>query len=258
MSTLETDIDTQDTEAPDRGLIRRTFAAEMTAGDGRTVDVRIVPYGERITHNDGLGGVPRGVDYQEEWLPGVFVHQVNAANRVVANFEHQPGIAGIVGHGLALREEQDGFHGSFTIHETPAGETALILLREKVVEQVSLEAAPVKNIRSAGGVMQRAKANLRAIAFTRFGAYSGARVLALREEQETTFDEALLPVAPDPELIERCRRLGIRLPQRYKAHPAETGTPASSGTPEDGTRQPIGNHTSSEEEHERNSNSEPT
>jgi HK97 family phage prohead protease len=231
-------------EAPEAGrnndgpeMIVRTFAAELTAGDGRTVDVRIVPYGERISHNDGLGGVPRGVEYQEEWLPGVFSHQVNAANRVVANFEHQPGIAGIVGHGVALREANDGFYGSFKIHETAAGDTALILLREKVVEQVSLEARPVKNIRGAGGVVQRVKANLHALAFTRFGAYSGARVLALREEQETTFDEELIPVAIDPELIERCRRLGIKVPQRYEAHPAETDTPAQSGTSADGTRQ---------------------
>jgi hypothetical protein len=32
------------------------------------------------------------------------------------------------------------------------------------------------------------------------------------------------------------RALGITLPQRYEAHPAETGTPAEAGTPEDGTR----------------------
>jgi hypothetical protein len=104
------------------------------------------------------------------------------------------------------------------------------------VEQVSLEARPVKNIRAAGGLIQRAKANLYAIAFTRFGAYSGARVLALREEPETTFDAALLPVDMAPDLIERCRQAGVKLPQRYQAHPDDTDTPAESGTPEDGTR----------------------
>src|SRR5574337_1803208 len=69
------------------GMIRRSFAAEVTAGDGRTVDVRIVPFGERISHNDGLGGVPRGEWYEEEWMPGVFDHQLNAAHRLLANFE---------------------------------------------------------------------------------------------------------------------------------------------------------------------------
>lgn len=220
--------DTPMVEGRTADVIVRTFAAELTPGDGRTVDVRIVPYGERITHNDGLGGVPRGVNYQEEWLPGVFSHQVSAANRVLANFEHQPGIGGIVGHGLALREAADGFHGSFKIHDTPDGDKALLLLREKVVEGVSLEAVPVKNIKAAGGLVQRAKANLRAIAFTRFGAYEGARVLALREEDEQesmTFDAELLPADMDPELVARCRALGVKLPERYASRDVmEDGT----------------------------------
>lgn len=224
-------------EAAERPLLRRTFAAHLETGDGRTVDVRIVPYGERITHNDGLGGVPRGVDYQEEWMPGAFDHQLNAAHRVVANFEHQPGIGGIVGKGVALRSQPDGFHGSFRILDGPDGDKTLQLIREDVLDGVSLEARPVKTVRSHDGVMQRVKANLVAVAFTRFAAFSGARVLAVREEADVVIDEALLPIEMDPELVERCRRLGLELPQRYRAQPAETDTPAEAGTSEDGTRQ---------------------
>jgi HK97 family phage prohead protease len=214
-------------------LIVRTYAAELTSGDGRTVDVRIVPYGERATVNDGLGGVARGVPYTEEWMPGVFAHQANAANRVLANFEHQTGLAGVVGHGLALREERDGFHGSFKLHDTTDGEKALMLVKEGVLDGVSLEAHPVKSVRS-GGVVQRVKAHLRAVALTRNPAYAGAQILAVREE--ILFDEELLPVDLNPEVVQRCRRLGIKLPQRYQAHPAETDTPAESGTSGDGTR----------------------
>lgn len=237
MSTLESDIHEQDIEAPDRGLIRREFAADLTVGDGRTVDVRIVPYGEQISHNDGHGGVPRGVMYREEWLPGVFAHQLGAAHRVIANYEHQPGIGGVVARGVALREASDGFHGSFRLLNTPAGDTMLELLQEKAVDGVSVEAKAVKNIRS-GGLIQRAKANLYGIAFTRFGAFSGAKVLALREQAPVTFDEEILPVDLSTEVVERCRRLGIKLPQRYEeAHPDETDTPSDDeGTPEDGTR----------------------
>lgn len=228
---------TQETERAERPVLRREFVAEFTPGDGRTVDVRIVPYGERITHNDGHGGVARGVDYTEEWMPGVFDHQLGAANRVLANFEHQEGIGGVVGHGIALRSEQDGLHGSFRLHDTGDGDKTLALVRDGVLDGVSLEARPVKNVRTAQGVIQRVKANLHAVAFTRFAAFAGARVLAIREEPENIFDEEILPVGPDPELIERCRRLGIRLPQRYQAHPAETDTPAETGTSADGTRQ---------------------
>lgn len=214
----------------DDGMIHREFDAHITPGDGRTVDVRIVPYGEQITHNDGLGGVPKGVPYTEEWAFGAFTHQLKAANRVIANCEHEQGILGVVGHGIALRDEHDGLYGSFKIHETAAGDTALTLIREGVYDTVSLEAIPRKAVRTAAGVIQRVKADLRGLAFSRFGAYTGAKILAVREEAEM-IDEELLPIEMDPEVIERCRRLGIRLPDRYQAHPDETGTPTEMGTP---------------------------
>ena len=62
-------------------------------------------------------------------------------------------------------------------------------------------------------------------------------MLAVREE--VILDEELLPIDLDPELVERCRRLGIELPQRYQAHPAESDTPAESGHLRDGTRQDM-------------------
>jgi uncharacterized protein len=246
----------QTSEAPETGLLHRVYAAELTPAAGRTVDVRIVPYGERITHNDGLGGVPKGVPYVEEWAPGAFSPQLKAANRVLANFEHQQGLAGVVGHGMSLEERKDALYGSFRIHDTPDGDKALTLIREGVLDGVSVEAIPKKSIRTAEGVVKRVKAHLRAIAFCREPAYSSAVVLALREEAETIFDEELLPVAPNSELLERCRRLGIRLPQRYQAHPAENGHPGETGTPEDGTRQTENTPTSEEIRNERNSHTE--
>ena len=75
----------------------------------------------------------------------------------------------------------------------------------------------------------------------------GAEILAVRERavfQEEELSEELLPVDMDPEIVERCRRLGIELPQRYQAHPAENGHPDTIGTPEDGTRQTVATATS--------------
>lgn len=230
---IETPNDGRIDDAQDETIVR-TFAAELSAGDGRTVDVRIVPYGERATAIDGLGGVARGIPYQEEWMPGAFAHQERAANRVLANFEHQPGLAGVVGHGLTLRGTADGFYGSFKLHDTPDGEKALMLVKEGVLGGVSLEARPVKSIRTASGVVQRVKAHLKAIALCRDPAFTGAQVLAVRTAP--VFDEEMLPVDIDPELVARCRRLGIRLPQRMQAHPDDTDTPAKAGTSDDGTR----------------------
>ncbi len=232
MTELVLDQTEQD---PDKGLICRTFSAEIEAGDGRTVDCRIVPYGERITHNDGLGGVPKGQPYTEEWVAGAFTHQMKAANRVLANFEHQPGLAGVVGHGLELRETSDGLHGSFRIHETPDGDKALMLIREGVLDGISLEAIPKKTIKTVAGVVQRVKAHLRAVALCREPAYESAVVLAVRED--AVIPDKMMPVEIDPELLERCRKLGVSLPERYQAQPDETDTPEDTGTSESGTRQ---------------------
>jgi HK97 family phage prohead protease len=154
---------------------------------------------------------------------------------VLANIEHEEAPSATAGFGVLLREEADGFHGSFRLLETPAGETARQLIEAKALNAVSLEAKEVKTIRTRDGVLQRAKANLLAIAFTRFGAYKGAQILALREEAESIIDEELLPVEMNPDVVERLRRQGFVVPSRYTAHPAD-GHPGEAGTPADDTR----------------------
>lgn len=220
-------------EQAERPALFREFAVADLEVTGRTVDVRLVPFGEVARVADPPDWRP----YQEEWLPGCFDHQLNAANRIHAKYGHSESVLDVVGHGITLRSSADGYHVSTKIHQTAQGETALELLRDGALPCVSLEARPVRNMRTAAGVIQRAKANLSGFAFCRQGAFAGARVLAIREEPEETFDEALLPVEPNAETIERCRRLGIKLPQRYQAHPAPTDTPPQGGTSADGTRQ---------------------
>ncbi len=217
-------------------IVRRTFAADLTPGEGRTIDCRIVAYGEQIEHNDGLGDVPMGVVYREEWAHGTFTHQQKAANRVLANVEHEEGVAGIVGHGLALREDTDGLYGSFKIHDTPTGNTALTLIKEGVLNTVSLEARIMKSVKTHAGVIRRVKANLQAVAFARHGAYPSAVVLAVREPQTLDSEleveelpERLRPFDMPPELVQRCHDLGIELPERYEAHP-DMDPPEASGT----------------------------
>lgn len=204
----------------------RTYSVDLVAGDGRTVDVRIVPYGERIQANDGLGGVPRGVVYEEEILPGAFDHQLNAAHRVLVNVEHEEGIGGVVGRGIELASRSDGFYGSFTMLDTPAGDTALQLVQAKALGGVSFEARFVKSIRTAAGVVQRVKANLRNIALCRDPAYTGALVLGVRTDQDepsSMIAEELLPIPFDQALAERIERLGLEIPSRLRqTHPLET------------------------------------
>lgn len=234
MSTAETTEVHASSETPERAFLVREFAAADLEVAGRTVDVRLVPFGEVARVADPPDWKP----YNEEWLPGVFDHQLNAANRVHAKYGHSESVIDVVGHGITLRSTPgDGYHISTKIHQTVQGETALELLRDGALPCVSLEAEPVKSIRSASGVVQRVKANLRGFAFCRQGAFAGAQVLAIREMHEEILDEELLPVEMDPELVERCRRLGIQIPQRFQAHPDEADTPAETGTSEVGTRQ---------------------
>jgi HK97 family phage prohead protease len=214
-------------EAPqtERLVVREFIAADLEV-EGRMVDVRIVPFGEVARVSDPPDFSP----YDEQWMPGVFDHQLNAPNRVHARYGHSPHVVDVVGHGTAIREEADGYHVTAKIHNTVQGETALELLRDGALPCVSLEARPMKSVRTAAGIVQRVKANLTGFAFCREGAFVGAQVLAVREKEQFV-DEELLPVGLNPEVVERLRRQGIALPDRYQAHPAED-TSADADTPE--------------------------
>jgi HK97 family phage prohead protease len=225
-------------------LLHRAFEAAAVEVEGRTVDVRIVPFGEIARVADP----PNFEQYDEEFVAGCFDHQLSAANRVHANYEHGHGISDVVGHGVSLRAESDGYHLTSTIHRTNNGDTALELINAGALPGVSVEFHPVKNVKS-GSVIQRVRANLRGFAFCRQGAYPSAQVLAVRsedEEEPQTLDAALLPVPMSEERIQRLRALGIQLPSRYEAHPDTAGTPSADGTPETAPAEDD-NNTSSEE-----------
>ena len=211
-------------------LLHREFAAEASVGDGRTIDLRMVPYGEPTTVDDGQG------PYLEEFVDGAFDGQMEFAHRVYLNFQHQKDIRSIVGKGMTLESRSDALYGSFRAYEDPDGDKALMLVREGVLTGASIEFKPKKSIRTADGVVRRVKAHLDAVALCRVGAYASAAVLAVREEPHQIVDEELLPVDMDPELVQRLRAQGFALPDRYQAHPEDTGTPAPTGTPDDGTR----------------------
>lgn len=237
----------EDDARTERQVAVRTYAVDVTTGAGRTIDLRVVPFGEVVTCADGLGGVPKGVPYREEFVAGVLDNQVRAANRVLLNFEHEPGLRGIVGHGTELRRASDGYHGSFKAHETADGDKALYLVDQGVLGGASGEFFFQKSLRTASGVVQRLKAHLDAVALCRTPAYAGAVVTGRREAEDFMLDEADLPLPFDPELAERMAEMGLAVPDSLKAHPA-TGTPAQAGTPEEGgTRQDGATETELEE-----------
>ncbi len=227
----------QTTDPEENGLLCRAFSAEMTAGDGRTLDVRIVPYGVPAEVSDD--GRTR---YREMWMPGAFADQVRGAqagraSHIHVNFRHGQTFGDIIGHGVSLVERDDAFYGSFRILEGQDGDKALELVRANALSKVSLEAFAKKTIRSAEGIVQRVKGHLVNIALCPQGSYDEAAVLAIREEQlaaEEVADE-IASLDMDAEIVERLKRAGISLPARYdqkeKAHPA--GHPVDDGTAEE-------------------------
>ena len=173
-------------------VIRRTFPAELLpSGDGRTLDLRVIPYNTIARVKD-----PGGPAYEEEWLPGAFDKQLNAANRVLVNFEHEQGFSNVVGRGAAFADSPAALDLTARVLQGPDGDKALELVNEGVLTGVSLEAIPLKSIRTADGVVQRVKARLVNIALCRFPAFDGAGVLAVREAPEGDLDPDPTPDPP--------------------------------------------------------------
>ena len=230
-------------ERAERPVLLRTFETEFTVGDGRTVDVRVVPYDVEAHVSDDGG---RTV-YREVWDQSAFDDQLVAGHRlkVLLNFEHRGSIGDVVGRGVALRSVPgDGLHGSFRISDTRDGDKALELINDGILDGVSLEAYAKKSIRSTDGLVRRLKAHLKNVALVREGAFTDARVLAVREASEQIIDEAFLPVDMAPDLVERLRGIGVALPDRYQAHPEDKGTSAETDTPDvEGTRRANDNGT---------------
>lgn len=174
----------------DDNVIRREFQAELVpTGDGRTIDMRIIPYNRVARVSDG------GPHYDEEWLPGVFDKQINAPNRVFVNVEHEKGFSGVVGRGSEFRSTPDGFEGSVRVLAGELGDRALELVNDGALTGVSVEAVPLKSQRGANGVVQRVKARLTNIALCRNPAFVDAQVLAVREAPEE--ESEVVVVAPD-------------------------------------------------------------
>ena len=200
-----------------REVLVRTFAVDSQL-DGRTLHVRVVPYGEVATVADPPDFRP----YREEFMPGVFAGQEKAAHRIRLRSDHdaidengkrKPGLAGVVGKGLSLREANGGAEMEFRFLNTQEADTALELVREGGYDGVSQEFVPIRSVRSKDGIMQRVKAHLDSVSLALGPAYSGAEILALREAEEVVVDEEMLPPPPNRELLERCKALGVPLPE---------------------------------------------
>ena len=188
----------------DENVIRREFQAELVpVGDGRTLDLRIVPHGVTARVSDDGGRT----FYEEEWVRGVFRNKENKPKQVLVNVEHGKGFSDVVGRGIAFKDSPDGFDGEFRVLPGPDGDKALELVNEGAYTGVSVEAIPIESQRTDKGVVRRVSARLLNVSLCRNPAFVDAQVLAVREaptkEQAEAFQQAWSDaagvVAPEPE-----------------------------------------------------------
>lgn len=158
--------------------LSRAFVADIevrASADGRTVHGIVVPYGQVARVSDG------GPSYDEMFAPGAFTRDIQARNgnfsRVKLLMQHnssQP-----IGRATVLREDAAGLYGEFRISDVEAGNEALQLLRDGVLDSFSVGFRPISHEKRAG-VTVRTKASIRESSLVTFPAYEGAAVGGLR------------------------------------------------------------------------------
>jgi uncharacterized protein len=156
----------------------RTFTPELEirsaakGGDGRTIEGIAVPYNR-----------PQRIDptLVEQFARGAFNAQLGAANRVKFAREH-PVLGGtIIGRAVELRDDAAGLWGAWRVSATQAGDEALELARDGVLDELSIGFRERQNRRLEDGTIERVKAHLAEVSLVMEGAYGrGATVSAVR------------------------------------------------------------------------------
>lgn len=163
--------------------------AEASGGDGRTVELRIVPFGVIARTDDGLELVERGA------------FEGTDPDSIVLRQDHLDPPAG---RGTALEERDDAAYMSFRVARTPRGDELLSNLAEGMHRNASIgfeELPGGSTVRAYRGepVRVHKRLRLREVSTTWRPAYPEASVLAVRmEDLEMPTMTDPLP-EPDPE-----------------------------------------------------------
>jgi Escherichia/Staphylococcus phage prohead protease len=176
---------------------------ERGESDGRTVEIRIMPWGQ-------VAETPEG---RETFERGAFA----SANPGRVTVESQRHGGTLVGRGTDLVEQDDAAYLHARISETPAGDELLTLIRDGVVSEASVAFKPVKTARRKG-VLVRQAVDLWRVAILERGSYPGAGVVAVRSqsEDENVTDENETTEVPPPDMgpvLERMQQMDDRIVQ---------------------------------------------
>ena len=190
-------------------MLLRSFAdADLTVrGDGRTIYGLAVPFdtATRIFDHEGT--------YDEIFQFGAFTQTINrgALERVKVFIKHDKGPAP-VGRATLLREEKRGLIAELRVSKTERGDEALELVRDGVLDKLSIGGRPMKSIWSDLGHIDgfrihnpardadviRTEMNLREISVVDYPAYELASIDGVRHTSDTPTDQV-----PGVEPVER-------------------------------------------------------
>lgn len=175
--TLTTDLALPAGFATGEVMERRAAVQEIDADKG-LVDVRFMEYERQVEIDDKIF---------EVFTRGAFKASCSNASRVkVSDQGHNRAV--VIGQATELRDEEGGLYGVLRIADTTAGRDVLTLLREKVLEHLSVEFRPMPRHyrvdRTPDGLLVRHnRAQLVGVSPVGAGAYGdGSRVLATRED----------------------------------------------------------------------------
>ncbi len=141
-------------------------------GDGRTLELRLLPWDTVATTADG----------RELFRPGAF-EGVDPGEVRVESMRHG---GALVGRGTALDQRADAPYLTARISRTHDGDDLLELVNDGTLRSASIVFADVPggSRRRPDGVMERSRVDLRRVAILERGAYEGAGVIAVREAPE--------------------------------------------------------------------------
>lgn len=155
-------------------ILHRTLAADLSLrGDGRTIFGLVVPYGSETTIHEGHR------TYVERFAPGAFARSIRERGDRVKLLINHDRKALPIGRAVALREDPAGLVGEFRVSQTAAGDEALALVRDGVVDSFSVGFVPVRD-RQDNGVVVRTEAAIREASLVAFPAYEGALIAGVR------------------------------------------------------------------------------
>ena len=159
--------------------LTRAFAGDLDVrASGRTVAGIAVPFDTVARVRDLTGPA-----YQEKFARGAFTRTIaERGDRVKLCVSHDRRSLPI-GRAVSLVEQPDGLHIEARVPATRQGDEALELVRDGVVDSLSIGFRPIAS-RNDRGVTVRTEARLDEVSLVSFGAYEDARITAVRSADQ--------------------------------------------------------------------------